>query len=74
MLATEPHAIITLPAQRTHEAAREGVVPLCRDNLWNPQHAPGSPHSGLMRQPTTDGSACEILEGSIKEIRYDYVT
>ena len=37
------------------EAAREGIVPLCEDDSWNPQDAPGSPHSGLIRQPTKEG-------------------
>ena len=44
-----------LCAQRTHEAAHEGTVPLCEDDTWNPKDAPGSPHSGLMRQPTKEG-------------------
>ena len=60
MLDTEPRAIITLPAQRTHEAAREGVVPLCEDGLWNPRKSLESPHSGLMRQPTKDGPVWNI--------------
>ena len=61
MLYTEPHAIITLPAQRTHEAAREGVVPLCEVNLWNPRESRETPHSGLMRQPTKEGPVSGIL-------------
>ena len=66
MLDTEPRAIITLPAQRTHEAAREGVVPLCGDSLWNPNEPLDSPHSGLMRQPTKEGPACDVLEGPVQ--------
>ena len=54
MLYTEPQAITTVPAQRTHEAAREGFVPLCEDSLWNPRESLESPHSGLMRQPTKE--------------------
>ena len=53
-------------AQRTHEAAREGNVPLCGDNIWNPQHPPWSPHSGLMRQPTKEGPACDVLGGPVQ--------
>ena len=55
VLYTEPQAIITLLAQRTHEAAREGIVPLCEVDMWNPKESPESPHSGLMRQPTKEG-------------------
>ena len=64
MLDTEPRAIITLPAQRTHEAAREGVVPLCGDSLWNPNEPLDSPHSGLMRQPTMEGPVWDIFQGT----------
>ena len=31
-------------AQRTHEAAREGIVPLCEDDIWNPKN-PRSPRT-----------------------------
>ena len=44
-----------VPAQWTHEAAHEGTVPLCEDDIWNPNEHPESPHSGLMRQPTKEG-------------------
>ena len=37
------------------EAAREGIVPLCEVDMWNPKESPESPHSGLMRQPTKEG-------------------
>ena len=50
-------------AQRIHEAAREGTVPLCGDDIWNPQTSFASPHSGLMKQPTKEGSVSEIPEG-----------
>ena len=42
-------------ARWTHEAAREGTVPLCGDDIWNPQKSLASPHSGLMKQPTKEG-------------------
>ena len=42
-------------AQGTHEAAHEGTVPLCKDDIWNPKEHPESPHSGLMRQPAREG-------------------
>ena len=45
-----------------HEAAREGIVPLCEDDVWNPKDAPASPRSGLMRQPTKEGSVWNIPE------------
>ena len=48
-------------AQRTHEAAREGVVPLCEVSLWNPRESRETPHSGLMRQPTKEGPVSGIL-------------
>ena len=50
-------------ARWTHEAAREGTVPLCGDDIWNPQTSLASPHSGLMKQPTKEGSVSEIPEG-----------
>ena len=43
-----------VPAQWTHEAAHEGTVPLCEDDIWKPTETPESPHSGLMRQPAKD--------------------
>ena len=39
-LYTEPKTHIRLLAQRTHEAAREGTVPLCEDDIWNPKETP----------------------------------
>ena len=42
-------------ARWTHEAAREGTVPLCGDDIWNPQESLASPHSGLMKQPAKEG-------------------
>ena len=50
-----------VPAQWTHEAAREGTVPLCEDAKWKPAHTQESPHSGLMKQPTREGSVSRIL-------------
>ena len=50
-------------ARWTHEAAREGTVPLCGDDIWNPRTSLASPHSGLMKQPTKEGSVSEIPEG-----------
>ena len=41
-------------ARWTHEAAREGTVPLCGDDIWNPQTSLVSPHSGLMKQPAKE--------------------
>ena len=58
---TEPETHNRLPAQRTHEAAREGFVPLCEDSLWNPRESLESPHSGLMRQPTKEGPVWNSL-------------
>ena len=55
-------ADITLLAQRIHEAAREGTVPLCGDDIWNPRESPEYPHSGLIRQPTTEGPVSGILD------------
>ena len=42
-------------ARWTHEAAREGTVPLCEDAKWKPAHTQESPHSGLMKQPAKEG-------------------
>ena len=42
-------------ARWTHEAAREGTVPLCGDDIWNPQNSLASPYSGLMKQPAKEG-------------------
>ena len=64
MLYTEPQAITTVPAQRTHEAAREGFVPLCEDSLWNPRESLESPHSGLVKQPTKEGPT-DIPKGKL---------
>ena len=49
---------IRLLAQRTHKAAREGTVPLCEGDLWNPRESPQVPaqwtheaaHEGRFRQ------------------------
>ena len=60
-------------APRTHEAAREGTVPLCEDDTWNPKDTPKSPHSGLMRQPTKEEPvswrlcASQIWEGPVHQ-------
>ena len=62
-LYTEPKAHIQLLAQRTHEAAREGTVPLCEDDIWNPKDTPESPHSGLMRQPTKEEPVKDLDSG-----------
>ena len=37
VLYTEPITQLTLLAHRIHEAAHEGVVPLCEEYIWNPQ-------------------------------------
>ena len=50
-------------ARWTHEAAREGTVPLCGDDIWNPQTSLVSPHSGLMKQPTKEGSVSDHRGG-----------
>ena len=57
-------------ARWTHEAAREGTVPLCGDDIWNPRTSLASPHSGLMKQPTKEGSVWEgsVWEGSVRSI------
>ena len=51
----DPSGNPEVPAQWTHEAAREGTVPLCGDDIWNPQKSLASPHSGLMKQPAKEG-------------------
>ena len=48
-------------ARWTHQAAREGTVPLCEDAKWKPADTRESPHSGLMKQPTMEGSVSTIL-------------
>ena len=63
-LYTEPKTHIKLLAQRTHEAAREGIVPLRGDDIWNPEDTPESPHSGLVRQPTKEGPT-DIPKGKL---------
>ena len=49
-------------ARWTHQAAREGTVPLCEDDIRNPTDPAKSPHSGLMRQPTKEEPVSELLE------------
>ena len=58
---TEPETHKRLLAQRTHEAAREGTVPLCEEDLWKPKNTPESPHSGPKRQPAMKGPVSGIL-------------
>ena len=47
-------------ARWTHQAAREGTVPLCEDDIWNPKETLESPHSGLNRQPTKEWPVSRI--------------
>ena len=49
-------------ARWTHQAAREGTVPLCEDDIRNPTDPAMSPHSGLMRQPTKEEPVSELLD------------
>ena len=52
-------------ARWTHGPARDGTVPLCGDDIWNPQVSLASPHRGLMRQPATVLFLCaEMIYGA----------
>ena len=46
----------------THEAAREGSVPCAKKIYGNPNNTPGSPHSGLMKQPAMEGPVSRNLD------------
>jgi len=58
----------TLP-QRTHEAARESIVPLCEDGVWKPTALLKSSHRGLMRQPTKDWSTQAFCKDNVATIK-----
>ena len=51
---------VTVPPCKEHGAARDGTVPLCGDDIWNPQLSLASPNSGLMKQPTKEGPFSEL--------------
>ena len=53
-------------AQGSHEAAREGSVPLCEDDTWNPKETEFFAQ-GFMRQPTKERPVSKVL-GAILEL------
>ena len=52
-------------AQGTHEAAREGIVPLCEDDTWNPKETEFFAQ-GFMRQPTKEGPVSKVLKAILE--------